>query len=71
MQKLESAIARADGRGIDVGQYKRNLKRAEELLDNNQLAVSLDMAQVTRNEIEVRLRGLENEPMVHGSGGTQ
>lgn len=67
LRRLEQAIVRMEEKKLDYRTYRVNLERARELLKNNQLASSLDMALVTTEEINLRLRGLEMEPT--GSAG--
>ena len=68
MQDFEKLIIRAESKGMDSGDYRRTLKRANELFGKNQLVTCLDMVQVSSEELKVRLRGLEMEG-IRGPGG--
>lgn len=64
--KLLEVIAKAEARGLDVSGYKTTVKHVQELIKNNSLFISMDMAQVSTDELTRRLQGLENPPNASG-----
>ncbi|HAH86470.1 MAG TPA: hypothetical protein DCL60_03755 [Armatimonadetes bacterium] len=63
MAKLSQLMDKAKRKLIDTTAYEAALQRAQGLLSNNQVSVALDMVRVSVDELSVRLRGLESEPV--------
>lgn len=62
IKELEDAIARIKDKELDANVYKHNLNLAKEFLKKGELVGSLDIAKINTDEINLRLKGLENEP---------
>ena len=68
MRALESLIAKAGQKGMEVTSYKRNLKYARDLLDKNQIGLCIDLVRTNTSELSLSIKGLEGTP-VPGLGG--